>query len=69
MRMARETLVTQGSFLADDGASWSPNGRQFVYSSNAGNQSNLWVVNIDGTGATNITSGMGEVNVQPTWFR
>ena len=63
------TMVIQGSFLPDAGASWSPNGRQFVYSSTAGGQSNLWVVNTDGTGAVNITNGTGESNTQPTWFR
>lgn len=63
------TMIIQGAHIPDAGSSWSPNGRQFVYSSNAGGQSNLWIVNIDGTGDRNLTGGTGETNIQPTWFR
>ena len=63
------TMIIQGAHIPDAGSSWSPNGRQFVYASNAGGQSNLWVINIDGTGDRNLTNGTGETNVQPTWFR
>src|SRR3984885_4513602 len=34
-----------------DGAAWSPNGRQILYSGNATGRINLWTMNSDGTGA------------------
>ena len=34
-----------------DGAAWSPNGRQILYSGNATGRINLWIMNSDGTGA------------------
>jgi TolB protein len=55
--------------------SWSPDGSRIVFVSvvdpdsepgAAPSQSDLWIVNLDGTGRTNLTNGQF-ANFQPTW--
>jgi Tol biopolymer transport system component len=51
------TRLTTGSAI-DENASWSPDGTRIVFDSSAGGGDNqkIWVMNSDGTGATQLTS-------------
>jgi Tol biopolymer transport system component len=56
--------VTHGS---DDGwPSWSPDGQRIAFHSNRGGDWEIWVVNLDGTGLTNLTNTPGEDRF-PAW--
>ena len=47
-------------------ASWTPDGR-IVFEANAGGDVDIFVVNADGTGLTNLTSSPGILELQPAW--
>jgi hypothetical protein len=46
--------------------SWSPNGRQIVYQKDVNGQKQLFLVNADGTGGKQLTSG-ANLHVDATW--
>ena len=50
----------------DDSPSWSPNGRHLVFSSMKGGISHIYMVNMDGTGLEQLTSG-GTHHSAPSW--
>ena len=50
----------------ETGASWSPDGRFFAYSSDRSGKSEIWVQQLSGGDAVQITSGPGS-NWQPDW--
>ena len=67
-----EVKVVELTMLENWGASWSPNGRKIVYYDAPAGENDLWTINIDGTGATNLTNSTEEQPEQhesPSWFR
>ncbi len=62
----RSAPVTQGVGKRDgkDGAVWTPDGR-IVYVSKASGNNDIWIMNADGTGQSQLTSGAG-VNTNPS---
>lgn len=69
------TEIVSASNAAAINPSWSPDGRRIVFVTvldpeaepNARpGQSDIWVVNLDGSGRTNLTNGTS-ANYQPTW--
>ena len=53
---------------SDDGQvpAWSPNGKQIVYQKDVSGQRQLFVINADGTGSKQLTSG-GAMHVSAAW--
>jgi Tol biopolymer transport system component len=47
--------------------SWSPDGTRIAYASAATGNSEVWVMNADGTGAANLTVSPGTQESQPAW--
>jgi Tol biopolymer transport system component len=65
-------MVVELANLENWSASWSPNGRKIVYYDAVGGKANLWTINVDGTGATNLTNSTAtepERHESPSWFR
>jgi Tol biopolymer transport system component len=59
--------ITSGKLEADRGLTWTPDGR-IIYSSIAGGNFDLWIMNADGTNQKQLTSDAameGEVQVSP----
>jgi dipeptidyl aminopeptidase/acylaminoacyl peptidase len=52
--------------LQGQGPAWSPDGRRIAFSAYARQGSELFVINADGTGLTQLTTELGGV-AQPTW--
>jgi len=50
----------------DDSPSWAPDGRHLVFSSTKGGKSHIYMVNMDGTGLEQLTSG-GRHHSSPSW--
>jgi Tol biopolymer transport system component len=46
---------------------WSPDGTRLAYASNHTGDNEIWVVNADGTGATNLTNRPGGGDGHPSW--
>lgn len=57
--------IENGTSRADN-PSPSPDGRSFVYVSDAGNSMHLWIMNTDGTNARQVTSGP-QTDLFPAW--
>jgi uncharacterized repeat protein (TIGR01451 family) len=55
-------LTTNPGF--DDQPAWSPDGTRIAFSRDG---ANVFVMNADGTGQTNLTGGVGTINAQPNW--
>jgi len=51
----------------DDGPSWSPDGSQIAYS-NGISDSDVWTMNANGSGKTNLTDANTGEDVEPAWF-
>jgi Tol biopolymer transport system component len=67
-----EVKVVELTMLENWGASWSPNGRKIVYYDAPAGEADLWTINLDGTGATNLTNSteaQPERHESPSWFR
>ncbi len=59
--------ITSGSHTdIDDSPSWAPDGRHLVFSSTRGGKSHIYMVNMDGTGLEQLTSG-GRHHSSPSW--
>jgi Tol biopolymer transport system component len=57
-----------GPFAVNNGASWSPDGNRLLYSAtDATETEQLFVMNTDGTGVTQLTYGQGFFHTLPTW--
>ena len=46
---------------------WSPDGRRIAFQSNVGGAFQLWVMNADGSGQTQLLSDPGYAHYQPSW--
>jgi Tol biopolymer transport system component len=46
---------------------WSPDGAQIAYMSNHTGDNEIWVVNADGTGSTNLTNRPAGGDANPSW--
>ena len=63
------TLASEPPLQAGD-PSWSPDARRIAFdASRPGQTSDIYVVNVDGTGLLNLTAGDAGVNVLPSWGR
>jgi TolB protein len=63
----RRVQITSGSHTEiDDSPSWAPDGRHLVFSSTRGGKSHIYMVNMDGTGLEQLTSG-GRHHSSPSW--
>ena len=63
----RRMQITSGSNQdIDDSPSWAPDGRHLVFSSTRGGKSHIYMVNMDGTGLEQLTSG-GRHHSSPSW--
>jgi WD40-like Beta Propeller Repeat len=49
-----------------DHPTWSPDGTKIAFDRTGGGNSDIWVINEDGTGLTRLTNGPGS-NSHPTW--
>jgi TolB protein len=59
--------ITSGpSSEIDDSPSWAPDGRHLVFSSTRGGTSHIYMVNMDGTGLEQLTTG-GTHHSSPSW--
>ena len=56
------TLLSEG-----DEAKWSPDGRHIVFISGRDGMWQVYVMNADGTGQTNVTKTMTELDAEPAW--
>ena len=55
----RRVRITRGARWAmEDSPSWAPDGRHLVFSARKGAQSHLYMINVDGTGREQLTTGM-----------
>jgi Tol biopolymer transport system component len=61
-------LVGSGTKVLGEGTdpAWSPDGTRIAFSRTAGGHAHLFVMNADGTGATQITDGTDD-DVHPSW--
>ncbi len=73
LRQTRSPLASQRKLSRltfhdglETGASWSPDGQFFAYSSDRSGKSEIWVQQLSGGDAVQITSGPG-ANWQPDW--
>jgi len=49
-------------------AAWSPNGQQIAFTSERGRDNQVWVVNVNGSGARPLTTNAdGSVSIVPIW--
>ena len=63
----RQTQITSGpKHEIDDSPSWAPDGRHLVFSSTKGGKSHIYMVNMDGTGLEQLTTG-GTHHSSPSW--
>ena len=71
----RPTEIVSAANAAVINPAWSPDGRRIVFvsvvepdttSSTESQQSDVWIVNVDGSGRTNLTNGQF-ANFQPVW--
>ena len=71
----RPTEIVSAANAAIINPAWSPDGRRIVFvsvvepeatSSTQSQQSDVWIVNVDGSGRTNLTNGQF-ANFQPVW--
>ena len=61
------TNITAGDPQEDSNPSWSPDGTRIAFQSNQGSgELNLWVMNADGSNATQITTNVNE-DRHPAW--
>jgi len=63
----KETNLTKSANVWDSEPSWSPDSRQLVFESMKGQQRQIWIVNVDGTGMKQLTT-VGN-NTTPAWVR
>ena len=61
------TRVTTSS--TDHGPRWSPDGKRLAFSSERSGTEDIYVVNVDGTGMSNITQAMGDDEFLTAWAR
>lgn len=52
----------------DDDPVWSPDGRQIAYESDTDGDFDIWVMNVDGTGAVNLTDDNSTTDWSPDWI-
>lgn len=62
----REQITFGPTDEIDDSPSWAPDGRHLVFSSTRGGKSHIYMVNMDGTGLEQLTSG-GTHHSSPSW--
>lgn len=51
----------------DGDPAWSPNGKQIVFESTRSGNSDIWVMDADGTNPKNLTAGSPQFDGDPTW--
>ena len=62
------TAVTSGTGVADNHPAWSPGGTKIAFSSNRSGAYNIWTVNADGSGLTQLTALSGNFDAKyPAW--
>lgn len=52
----------------DDDPVWSPDGRQIAYESDADGDFDIWIMNVDGNGAVNLTEANDSTDWSPDWI-
>jgi Tol biopolymer transport system component len=52
----------------DDDPVWSPDGRQIAYESDTDGDFDVWVMNVDGSGAVNLTDSNASTDWSPDWI-
>ena len=65
-----QVLVDEGAFDEVGGPAWSPDGTKIAFSGTLDGDSDIYVINVDGTGLVNLTSDNGGRNALdsgPTW--
>lgn len=63
--ITRETVQLTANEGRNENPSWAPDGAHIVYASKRGRQSQIWVMNADGTGKHALTQNGG--NEKPVW--
>lgn len=66
----RQVLVGEVSFDEVGGPAWSPDGTKIAFSGTRDEDSDIYVINVDGTGLINLTSGNGgrfALDSGPSW--
>jgi hypothetical protein len=62
------TPVTSGTGVVDNHPAWSPDGTKIAFTSNRSGIDNIWVVNLIGTGLTQLTTATGNFDAKyPSW--
>ena len=65
MSSSKETVQLTANEGRNENPSWAPDGAHIVYASKRGRQSQIWVMNADGTGKHSLTQTGS--NEKPVW--
>jgi len=64
----RIQLVTRtDDAIPEEAPSWSPDGGRIAFNSQRSGNTDVWIVNVDGTGLRNLTDGEYALDEAPTW--
>jgi len=62
-----DDLSSYSSGLTDDNPSWSPDGTEIVFQSQRLVWNNIYIINADGTGLTQVNPSNGSENIYPSF--
>jgi hypothetical protein len=64
-----DTDLTHNDFVNEGGAVWSPDGTQLAFDSDRDGDLQIFTMDADGSGVTQLTFGAGVINAAPHWIR
>lgn len=61
------TNLTNSPGLNESDAAWSPDGTRIAYELHGLSSTDIYVINVDGTGAVRLTNEPGFDHIEPAW--